>query len=229
MTDHTILRKQVAQAALDYLTHYLHDLNDRLEKDIIIGVGTGNTVGHFIDVLSNSSYKIAGAVPSSEATKQQLKAAGLPVVDINAGPVALYIDSADECTPHRQLIKGGGGALTREKIVAACSEHFLCIIDEAKYVKVLGAFPLPVEVIPMARSYVAREFVKLGASPVLRDNFLTDNGNQILDIHNLDLSDPTKMEQIINNITGVVCNGLFAVKPADSVLMATQSGVVSLK
>jgi len=226
----SILRQKVGQAAVDYLEHYL---DNQLEHEAIIGIGTGNTVEYFIDALSKSSYKnsgkIAGVVPSSEKTKKQLKAAGFTVVDMNAGPIALYIDSADECTPNRQLVKGGGGALTREKIVAAASERFLCIIDEAKYVKMLGAFPLAIELIPMARSYVAREIVKLGGSPTLRENFITDNGNQIIDVYHLDLSEPIKMEQIINNITGVVCNGIFAVKPADEVLIATPSEIIHLK
>lgn len=211
------LKIQVTQAALAYL-----------KEDTIIGVGTGNTANCFIETLKNSSIQIAGAVPSSKATEAKLKACGIPVVDINAAPIALYIDSADECTPHRQLIKGGGGALTREKIVCACSEKFLCLIEEHKYVKVLGSFPLPIEVIPMARSYVARELVKLGGSPQLRENFITDNGNQILDVYHLNLVDPIKIEQQLNNITGVVCNGLFAIKPADIVLLATQKGIVTL-
>lgn len=212
------LKKQVAEAALAYI-----------EDDMIIGVGTGSTTQYFIEALSACPKQIMGAVPSSQATQRQLREFGIPILDINAGPIALYIDSADECTSGRQLIKGGGGALTREKIVAACSDQFICIIDERKYVKVLGAFPLPIEVIPMARSYVAREMVKLGGNPMLRENFITDNGNQILDIYNLNLVDPIKTEQIINNITGVVCNGLFAVKPADIVLIATGSEIIKLK
>lgn len=211
------LKKQVAHAALAYL-----------KDDMIIGAGTGTTANTFIELLSTSSIKIAGAVPSSLATEAKLKECGIPILDINAGHIALYIDGADECTPHKELIKGGGGALTREKIIAACADKFLCLIEERKYVKVLGNFPLPVEVIPIARSYVARQIVKLGGSPMWRENFKTDNGNQILDIYNLDLIDPTKVEQQINNITGVVCNGLFAIKPADIVLMATQKGVIKI-
>ncbi len=216
--DQNALKKQVAQAALAYI-----------EDDMIIGVGTGSTTAYFIEALRACSKNIMGAVPSSQATLAQLKKAGIPILDINAGPIAVYIDSADECTPHRQLIKGGGGALTREKIVAACSEKFICIIDERKYVKVLGAFPLPIEVIPMARSYVAREIVKLGGNPILREHFTTDNGNQIVDVYNLNLTDPSHTEKIINNITGVVCNGLFAVKPADIVLLATPSEIIQLQ
>lgn len=211
------LKIKLAQAALTYL-----------KEDMMIGVGTGNTANCFIEVLKTSSIHIAGAVPSSKATEAKLKACGIPVVDINAGPLALYVDSADECTPYRALIKGGGGALTREKIVSACSERFLCLIEERKYVKVLGSFPLPIEVIPMARSYVAREIVKLGGSPQLRENFITDNGNQILDVYHLNLIDPIKIEQQLNNITGIVCNGLFAIKPADIVLIATQTGIIKI-
>ena len=211
------LKKQVVQAALSYI-----------KEGMIIGAGTGATANYFIEALSTSSIRIEGAVPSSLGTAAKLKACGIPVLDINSGPIALYIDSADECTPRRELIKGGGGALTREKIVAACSEQFLCLIEERKYVKVLGAFALPIEVIPMARSYVAREIVKLGANPMLRENFITDNGNQILDIYNLNLVDPSKVEQQLNNITGVVCNGVFAIKPADIVLMATEKGVIKI-
>lgn len=216
-TNQNDLKKQLAQAALAYI-----------QEDMIIGAGTGTTANCFFEALGQSSIKIMGAVPSSQATEAKLKACGIPVVDINAGPIALYIDGADECSSHKELIKGGGGALTREKIVAACSEHFLCLIEERKHVKVLGAFALPIEVIPMARSYVAREIVKLGGSPKWREDFITDNGNQILDVSQLDLVNPTKMEEILNNITGVVCNGLFAIKPANTVLVATQNGIVKL-
>lgn len=214
MQDSDTLKKQVAQAALAYI-----------KEDMIMGGGTGTTTNFFIEALSHSSIKIMGAVPSSQATQAKLKACGIPVLDINAGPIAVYIDGADECSPHRQLIKGGGGALTREKIVAACSEQFICLIEERKYVKTLGAFPLAIEVIPMARSYVARELVKLGGNPMLRKNFITDNGNQILDVGGLSLLDPIDMEHTLNNITGVVCHGIFAVRPADIVLMATTQGV----
>ncbi|MEJ8569075.1 ribose-5-phosphate isomerase RpiA [Elongatibacter sediminis] len=195
--------------------------------DCVLGVGTGSTVNCFIDALAASGKRLEAAVSSSEATTERLAAAGIQVRELNhAGTLDLYIDGADEFDGHRRLIKGGGGALTREKIVAGASRKFVCIVDESKKVGVLGRFPLPVEVIPMARSFVARQLVALGGQPELREGFTTDNGNAILDVHNMDLVDPVTMEQRINNIAGVVTCGLFAIRPADVVLMATASGVI---
>jgi len=212
------LKRLVGTAALDYL-----------KADSVIGVGTGSTVNCFIDALINSGIRIEAAVSSSEATTRLLEAGGIQVVDLNqTGGLDVYIDGADEFDAHRRLIKGGGGALTREKIVAAASKKFVCIADQSKQVKVLGAFPLPLEVIPLARSLVARKMVALGGQPEWRENFITDNGNWILDIHNLDLVDPVKMEQTINNLAGVVTCGLFALRPADMILMATEGGVRQL-
>ena len=211
------LKQKVAQAAL----HYIKDI-------AIVGVGTGSTVRHFIDYMADLRGQIEGAVSSSEATTAHLKKVGIPVLDLNAvGTLDVYIDGADEVTPHKHMVKGGGGALTREKIIGAASKQFICIVDETKCVDVLGAFPLPIEVIPMARSYVAREMVKLGGQPVWRENFITDNHNVILDVHNLDILDPIKLEQIINNITGVVSNGLFAMRPADVVLIGKGTEVIT--
>jgi ribose 5-phosphate isomerase A len=208
------LKQKVAQAAL----HYIKDV-------AIIGVGTGSTVKHFIDYLADFRADIEGAVSSSEVSTAQLKKVGIPVFDLNAvGTLDVYIDGADEVSSHKHLIKGGGGALTREKIIAAASKQFVCIVDETKCVDVLGAFSLPVEVIPMARSYVARELVKLGGQPVWRENFITDNHNVILD---LSIMEPIKLEQIINNITGVVTNGLFAMRPADVVLIGKGNEVIT--
>ena len=211
------LKQKVAHAALPYI------------KDVaIVGVGTGSTVRHFIDYMADLKGQIEGAVSSSEATTAHLKKVGIPVLDLNAvGTLDVYIDGADEVTPHKYMVKGGGGALTREKIIGAASKQFICIVDETKCVDVLGAFPLPIEVIPMARSYVAREMVKLGGQPVWRENFITDNHNVILDVHNLDILDPIKLEQIINNITGVVSNGLFAMRPADVVLIGKGTEVIT--
>jgi len=212
------LKRLVGMAALDHV-----------KADSVIGVGTGSTVNCFIDALINSGIRIEAAVSSSEATTRLLKAGGIQVVDLNqTGGLDVYIDGADEFDAHRRLIKGGGGALTREKIVAAASEKFVCIADQSKQVKVLGAFPLPLEVIPLARSLVARKMVALGGQPEWRENFTTDNGNWILDIHNLDLVDPVKMEKTINNLAGVVTCGLFALRPADLILMATEDGVSQL-
>ncbi len=211
------LKQKVAQAAL----HYIKDV-------AIVGVGTGSTVRHFIDYMADLKGQIEGAVSSSEATTAHLKKVGIPVLDLNAvGTLDVYIDGADEVTLHKHMVKGGGGALTREKIIGAASKQFICIVDETKCVDVLGAFPLPIEVIPMARSYVAREMVKLGGQPVWRENFITDNHNVILDVHNLDILDPIKLEQIINNITGVVSNGLFAMRPADVVLIGKGTEVIT--
>lgn len=197
-----------------------------VESGMVLGIGTGSTVNAFIDQLAASGISLAGAVSSSEATTERLKAAGIEVVDLNhTGDLALYIDGADEVDPHRRLIKGGGGALTREKIIAAASKRFVCIVDESKCVKVLGEFPLPVEVLPMARALVARRMVAMGGTPELRDGFTTDQGNLILDVRGLDLVDPVKVETAINQIAGVVTCGLFAHRGADEVLVATEAGV----
>jgi ribose 5-phosphate isomerase A len=212
------LKRLVGAAALDHV-----------RPDSIIGVGTGSTVNCFIDSLISSGIRIEAAVSSSEATTRLLEAGGIQVMDLNqTGGLDVYIDGADEFDTHRRLIKGGGGALTREKIVAAASRKFVCIADLSKQVKVLGAFPLPLEVIPLARSLVARKMVALGGQPVWREGFTTDNGNWILDIHNLDLVDPVSMEKTINNLAGVVTCGLFAQRPADLVLIATEDGIRQL-
>lgn len=190
-----------------------------VENGMLVGVGTGSTVAYFIDALAERRHDIEGAVSSSEQSTRLLKQHGIPVFDLNAtGPLALYIDGADECDPNRCLIKGGGGALTREKIIAAASKRFVCIIDPSKQVDVLGRFPLPVEVIPMARSHVARAIVELGGQPVWRDGVVTDNGNWILDVHNLRISDPLALERELNQIVGIVTVGLFANRGADVVL-----------
>jgi len=213
-------KKQLAaEAALAYL-----------HEDTVIGVGTGSTVNHFIDALAARKLRIRGAVSSSEASTERLLGHGFEIVDLNAaGDLDLYVDGADESDRQLRLIKGGGGALTREKIVAAASRRFVCIADESKLVEVLGKFPLPVEVIPMARSYVARQLLKLGGHPVWRDSFITDNGNQILDVHNLRLTDPVAAEATIGQIAGVVTVGLFARRPADVLILGTDSGVQTLK
>jgi ribose 5-phosphate isomerase A len=208
-------KKQVAEAALTYV-----------EDDSIVGVGTGSTVNFFIDCLASIKHRIDGAVSSSDATEALLKQHNIPVLSLNsANDIPVYIDGADEATKHLHLIKGGGGALTREKIVAAASKKFICIIDETKMVDVLGTFPLPVEVIPMAQSYIAREITKLGGQPILREGFTTDNGNIILDVHNLSIIKPVELEQELNQLAGVVTNGLFAQRPADVLLVASDSGV----
>lgn len=192
-----------------------------VEDGMIVGVGTGSTVAYFIDALGRIKDRIRGAVSSSEQSTARLKALGIEVLDLNAtGPLSLYVDGADECDPHKRLIKGGGAALTREKIIAEASETFVCIIDPAKQVDVLGRFPLPVEVIPMARSLVARQIVALtGGQPVWRDGTVTDNGNWILDVHNLQIVDPVAVERALNQIPGVVSVGLFAQRPADVVIV----------
>ncbi len=211
------LKQQVAKAAVEYV------------KDGIIGVGTGSTANFFIDELARVKYKIDGTVASSEATAKRLRAHGIEVFDLNSvDGVEIYVDGADEITENMHMLKGGGGALTREKIVAACAKRFICICDESKLVPVLGKFPLPVEVLPMARSHVARELVKLGGQPVLRD-FTTDNGNVILDVHGLTIMDPVEMEAKINQIVGVVTNGLFAARSANVLLLATADGVKTYK
>ena len=210
------LKKRAAEAALEYV----EDLE-------VVGLGTGSTVGYFIAALSRIKHRLDGVVSSSEATTQLLKACKIPVLDLNAvGPLPLYVDGADEITRHLQMIKGGGGALTREKVIAAASAQFVCIADQSKLVDVLGEFPLPVEVIPMARSHVGRELLKRGGQPVLRENFMTDNGNLILDVYNLRLLEPAKTEAELNNIAGVVTVGLFALRPADTLLLGTVDGGV---
>ncbi len=212
-------KKDAALAALAFL-----------EPGTILGVGTGSTVNHFIDALGPRRHDIAGAVSSSEASTARLKKAGIEVVSLNdAGDIPLYVDGADEANEHLQLIKGGGGALTREKIVAAASRRFVCIIDQSKLVPRLGKFPLPVEVLPMARSLVARRLVILGGQPVLREGFTTDNGNLILDVHNLDITDAVALESEINQLAGVVAVGLFARRGADVLLIAGADGVRTLK
>ncbi|RKZ48018.1 MAG: ribose 5-phosphate isomerase A [Gammaproteobacteria bacterium] len=212
-------KKQVAEAALAYV-----------EDDSIVGVGTGSTVNFFIDCLASIKHRIDGAVSSSDATEALLKQHNIPVLSLNsANDIPVYIDGADEATKHLHLIKGGGGALTREKIVAAASKKFICIIDETKMVDVLGTFPLPVEVIPMAQSYIAREITKLGGQPILREGFTTDNGNIILDVHNLSIIKPVELEQELNQLAGVVTNGLFAQRPADVLLVASDNGVQILE
>ncbi|KAA6187435.1 ribose-5-phosphate isomerase RpiA [Thiohalocapsa marina] len=211
--DQDALKKQAAEAALSYV------------EGGVVGVGTGSTVNHFIDFLATIKGRIDGAVSSSEVSTERMKAHGIPVMDLNAaGELALYVDGADESNHRLQLIKGGGGALTREKIVAGASERFVCIADESKLVDVLGAFPLPVEVIPMARSHVARELVKLGGTPVWREGFVTDNGNVILDVQGLQITEPVALEQQINNLAGVVTVGIFALRPADVLILGSATG-----
>jgi len=216
--DQESLKRKVAEAALDWV-----------REGCVLGVGTGSTVNKFIEALADSGKRIESAVSSSEASTQLLKRIGVEVISLNqSGTLDTYVDGADECDGHRRLIKGGGGALTREKIIAGASRRFVCIVDRSKCVKILGKFPLPVEVVPMARSFVARELVALGGQPEWRTDFVTDNGNWILDVHNMDLVDPAGMEQIINNIPGTVCCGLFALRPADTVLVAGEHGVERL-
>ncbi|WP_297448480.1 ribose-5-phosphate isomerase RpiA [Ferrovum sp.] len=209
------LKKAAAQAALDHIP-----------DDAVIGVGTGSTVNFFIEALTARKHRIAGAVSSSEASTARLKAVGIQVFDLNGvNDLPVYVDGADEITSGLAMIKGGGGALTREKIVAAVARKFVCIADEKKLVPLLGKFPLPLEVIPMARSYVAREVVRLGGQPILREGYTTDNGNIILDIHNLQILDPVEMETRLSALTGVVMCGLFARRPADVLILATTSGI----
>ncbi len=192
---------------------------DFVQDNSVVGVGTGSTVAYFIQGLGRMKSRIEGAVSSSEQSTKLLKELGIPVFDLNAtGPLDLYVDGADECDTHNRLIKGGGAALTREKIIAAASKQFVCIIDPSKLVPLLGKFPVPVEVIPMARSHVAREIVKLGGQPIWRENIVTDNGNWILDVHNWQITDPVLLESQLNQIVGVVCNGLFAARCADVVI-----------
>ena len=212
-------KRDVAAAAVSYVS-----------DDSIIGVGTGSTVNYFIDALAPIKHKIQGAVSSSDASTARLRNLGIEVYDLNSvSELDIYVDGADEITEHKHMIKGGGAALTREKIVAAVAKQFICIIDDTKQVPVLGKFPLPVEVIPMARSYVAREIVKLGGDPVYRQNVVTDNGNVILDVHNLTILDPRELETQLNAIVGVVTNGLFAHRGADIVLVGKDNGVETIK
>jgi ribose 5-phosphate isomerase A len=212
-------KHKVAEAALQYIV-----------EDGYIGVGTGSTVNYFIEQLARIKHKIEGAVSSSAASEKLLREFHIPVVPLNSvTEIPVYVDGADEATRHLQLIKGGGGALTREKIAAAASKKFICIIDDTKLVDVLGKFPLPVEVIPMAQSYVGRQLAKLGGRPVLREGFTTDNGNIIIDVYNLSILQPAGLEASINNIAGVVSNGLFAQRPADVLLVADGTGVQILQ
>jgi ribose 5-phosphate isomerase A len=211
-------KRRAAEAAMQYVP-----------EGCVVGVGTGSTVNHFIAALAERPHLVQAAVSSSEASTRLLKDARIEVVDLNsAGDLDVYVDGADEATRALHLVKGGGGALTREKIVAAASRKFICIADSSKLVDVLGRFPLPVEVIPMARSYVARQITRIGGQPVLREGFTTDNGNVILDVHNLRIMDPVALEQELNQITGVVTNGLFARRRADVLLLGTDSGVETL-
>lgn len=211
-------KRRAAEAALQYVP-----------EGCIVGVGTGSTVNHFIAALARRPFHVAGAVSSSEASTRLLREAKIDVLDLNsAGDLDVYVDGADEATRALQLVKGGGGALTREKIVAAASRQFVCIADRSKLVDVLGRFPLPVEVIPMARSYVARRIARLGGQPVLREGFTTDNGNVILDVHNLRIEDPAALESELDHYAGVVTNGLFARRGADVLLLGTDSGVETL-
>lgn len=216
------MKQAVADAALAFVRSHLED-------DTVLGIGTGSTTNLFIDALATIKGRINATVASSEASAQRLKSHGIPVYELNTvNQVDFYVDGADEANHALQLIKGGGAALTREKIIAAVARQFICIADESKLVHTLGAFPLPVEVIPMARSHVARQLVKLGGDPVYREGVVTDNGNVILDVHNFPIPQPLAMEDKLNNITGVVTNGLFALRPADVLLLGTPDGVKTL-
>ncbi|NRB24520.1 ribose-5-phosphate isomerase RpiA [Shewanella sp.] len=213
------MKKAAGWAALQYV-----------EKDTIVGVGTGSTVNHFIDALATMKADIEGAVSSSAASTEKMKALGIPVYDLNSvNELSVYVDGADEINKRMDMIKGGGAALTREKIIAAVADKFICIVDNTKQVDVLGEFPLPVEVIPMARSYVARQLVKLGGDPVYREGCVTDNGNIILDVYNMKIMQPKELEEQINQIVGVVTNGLFANRGADILLVGTPEGVKTVK
>jgi len=221
MTPQDLAKRQAAEAALAYI-----------EPGEVLGVGTGSTVNHFIDLLAERRLvqDVRGAVSSSNASSERLKKIGIPVLDLNeTGDLSLYVDGADETNPNLQLIKGGGAALTREKIVAAASRTFVCIADQSKQVDVLGKFPLPVEVIPMAQSYVGRQLVKLGGKPKLRDGVITDNGNVIIDVHGLSITDPLALETQINQITGVVCVGLFAHRGADVLILGAPDGAKTIR
>ncbi len=215
MSNQNELKQQVALAALKHIP-----------TDCIVGVGTGSTINYFIDALASIKNKIKGTVASSIETEKKLRALGIPVYDLNAvDNVRIYIDSADEFNSFKYLVKGGGGALTREKILATAAKEFICIVDSSKESTVLGKFPVAIEVIPMARGLVARALVKLGALPEFRPEFKTDNGNIILDVYNLDLTNPVGMEETLNNLTGTVCNGIFAKRSADKILVADQQGI----
>jgi len=215
MLNQTEKKQAVAKKAIEYI-----------KDDFYVGVGTGSTADFFIEELAKIKHRIQGAVPSSQSTLEKLKALSIPILKLDSVmELDIYVDGADEATRHRQLIKGGGGALTREKIVASASKKFLCLVDDSKIVKKLGAFPLPIEVIPMARSLIAREIVKLGGAPKWRQGFITDNHNYILDIHNLNIVEPISLESELNQITGVVTNGIFAIRPADQLLVGTDRGV----
>lgn len=214
-------KRSAAAAALAYV-------EPKLEPSTVLGIGTGSTANHFIDLLAELRGRFDAAVASSEASAERLRRHGINVLDLNAvDGVAVYVDGADEVNAARQLIKGGGGALTREKIVAEAAAEFVCIVDETKRVPVLGTFPVPIEVIPMARGLVARAVRRLGGHPELRHDFVTDNGNLILDVHGWELTDPVTMEQTLNNLVGAVCNGIFAARPADIVFLASSEGVSS--
>jgi len=216
------LKQAVGQAAVDLI-------KPQLDEDSIVGVGTGSTANCFIDALASVKHLFDGAVASSEASAERLRHHGIPVYDLNSvDNLDVYVDGADEINEHLEMIKGGGAALTREKIVAAVARKFICVADESKRVSMLGTFPLPVEVIPMARSYVARELVKLGGDPVWREGVVTDNGGLILDVHNLKIQSPMQLESEINQITGVITSGLFAQRAADVLLLGTQDGVKTL-
>ena len=216
------LKQAVAKAAIDHIRPHLTSTS-------VIGVGTGSTANCFIDLLAAIKNDFDGAVASSDATAERLKNHGIPVYELNStADLEFYVDGADEANERLELIKGGGGALTREKIVAEVAQTFICIADESKKVDILGEFPLPLEVLPMARSHVGREVVKLGGDPVYRDGFTTDNGNIIIDVYNLDLSRPIQVEERLNQIVGVVTNGLFARRPADLLLLGTKTGVKSI-
>jgi ribose 5-phosphate isomerase A len=217
------LKRAVGQAAVDLI-------KPQLDDNSIVGVGTGSTANCFIDALASIKHLFDGAVASSEASAQRLRDHGIHVYDLNAvDSLDVYIDGADEINDRLEMIKGGGAALTREKIVAAVAQQFICVADETKLVGLMGTFPLPVEVIPMARSYVARELVKLGGDPTWREGVITDNGNVILDVYNMHISSPADLETRINQITGVVTNGLFALRPADVLLLGTQDGVKTIR
>ena len=217
------LKRAVARAAFKYV-------ESKLEDDTVIGIGTGSTANFFIEELREIAHRLNGTVASSEESARRLKEYSIPVFDLNSvGTLEIYVDGADECNEHLQLIKGGGAALTREKIIAVASKEFVCIADESKLVPVLGQFPLPVEVIPMARSYVGRQIVKLGGDPVYRENCVTDNGNHILDVFNLEILEPRKIESEINQITGVVTNGLFAERGANRLFLGTSTGVKTME
>jgi ribose 5-phosphate isomerase A len=216
--DQNSLKQQAARAAIEFI-----------KPGMALGVGTGSTVNQFIDLLERFRGDLAAVVASSRATEARLRARGFTVVELDeVGDLDLYVDGADEANKHFHLIKGGGGALTREKVLAAASRKFVCIIDGSKWVASLGKFPLPIEVIPMARSYVARQLVKLRGQPVWRENFVTDNGNQILDVHNLQIANPPDLETRLNQVPGIVTVGLFANRPANVILMADDSGVKRL-